>query len=621
MNKLNLGNTLIPIMVLALAGCNTSMTQHQPATPKQSVLEQELRISPKDQAIKETRKEKRPTERAKKQEPKVISNTSTKNKPANPSTQLFEQLAATPRLSFARRRADTISADVRTAQEPIDRENYAHYTQNPIERAAETPVSSFSIDVDTGSYANSRRMIRQGRMPVKDAVRAEEFINYFNYQYPAPDNKAQPFMVSTEMGPTPWNANSVLLNIGIKGFEIPKAQRPASNLVFLVDVSGSMRSEDKLGLLKNALKLLSNQLGPQDKISLAVYAGASGVVLEPTAGDQKFKILSAIDNLYAGGSTNGAAGIRLAYAMAQQAYIKDGINRIILATDGDFNVGTVNFEALKNLVEEKRIGGVSLTTLGFGTGNYNDHLMEQLADAGNGNYSYIDTLNEAQKVLVDELSSTLFTIAKDVKIQIEFNPQVVAEYRLIGYENRILKREDFNNDKIDAGEIGAGHTVTALYELFLVGRPGQLIDPLRYGAKIKHPNKHSNDTSSNPTGLESSDIDKQEIAFLRLRYKLPDQDTSKLVKTPINVLSIKDNLSKTSDRFRFSASVAAYSQMLRGGTYTKNFAYADIITLAQGSKASDAFGYRGEFINLVRLTKSLTGESNSQQKIVKITAQ
>jgi len=614
MKNLIQSNALILVIAFVVAACNSPMTQHQPTTPKTSTVAEQANKLPKDQHVNTSQNEKQRTEPTELAEPEKKHTSKTRAQPPakhkleTSSIQSSEALAVTPH-SFAIRRAKPALAEIRTAQEPVNRENYAHYTQNPVVRAAEIPVSTFSIDVDTGSYTNTRRMIRQGRRPVKDAIRAEEFINYFDYQYPTPDSKAHPFMLSTEMGPTPWNSNSVLLNIGIRGFDRPKSERPASNLVFLVDVSGSMRSDDKLGLLKNALKLLSNQLGPQDKISLAVYAGASGVVLEPTPGDQKFKILSAIDNLYAGGSTNGAAGIRLASTMAQQAYIKGGINRIILATDDDFNVGTVNFEALKNLVEEKRISGVSLTTLGFGAGNYNDHLMEQLADAGNGNYSYIDTLNEAQKVLVDELSSTLFTIAKDVKIQIEFNPQIVAEYRLIGYENRKLKREDFNNDKIDAGEIGAGHTVTALYELILVGRPGQLIDPLRYGTKTKNQNNNAGD----------SDTDKQELAFLQLRYKLPGQDTSKLVKTPIKRLAIKDKLTQTSNRFRFAASVAAYSQVLRGGTYTKNFGYADIITLAQGSKSKDAFGYRGEFINLVRLTQSLAaGDVTQHQNIVQI---
>jgi len=349
-----------------------------------------------------------------------------------------------------------VAPNIRMPSEPLDRENYKHYKSNPVKLVAEEPVSTFSIDVDTGSYANVRRMLNAGRLPPQDAVRIEEMINYFSYNYRTPDNLKRPFAVTTEIAPAPWDKGKHLLHIGIKGYEVDRASLPASNLVFLVDVSGSMRSPNKIGLLKSALKMLSRQLSSKDRISLVVYAGASGVVLEPTPGNQHGKIAAALDALQAGGSTNGGAGIRLAYAMAEQAFIKGGVNRVILATDGDFNVGTVNFEALTDLVEEKRKSGIALTTLGFGSGNYNDHLMEQLADKGNGNYAYIDTINEARKVLVDEMGATLLTIAKDVKIQIEFNPTVVSEYRLIGYENRMLNREDFNNDQVDAGEIGAG---------------------------------------------------------------------------------------------------------------------------------------------------------------------
>jgi Ca-activated chloride channel family protein len=365
---------------------------------------------------------------------------------------------------------------LRLASEPVDREEYAHLVDNGIKLAAENPVSTFSIDVDTGSYSNVRRMLTHGQIPRQDAVRTEEMVNYFSYDYPVPEDKKTPFSIHTEMTATPWNPDTKLLHVGIKGYDVAKDQLPPSNLVFLVDVSGSMNSADKLGLLKSSLTLLSKQLSHEDRISIAVYAGAAGAVLPPTAGDQTATIQAALDALSAGGSTNGGAGIRLAYNLAEQGFIKNGINRVIIATDGDFNVGTVNFEALKDLVEEKRKTGISLTTLGFGSGNYNDHLMEQLADVGNGNYAYIDTLHEAQKVLVDEISSTLNTIAKDVKIQIEFNPDVVAEYRLIGYENRLLNREDFNNDKIDAGEIGAGHT-HAMY------RPGHF-----YGEKSRQRN-------------------------------------------------------------------------------------------------------------------------------------
>ena len=483
-------------------------------------------------------------------------------------------------------------SSIRVPVETLNRENYQHFDDNQIKLVAEAPVSTFSIDVDTGAYSNVRRMINAGNLPPEDAVRVEEMINYFSYDYPLPEDNAIPFSVTTEVAVTPWNVNSRLLHIGIKGYDMSEQELPASNLVFLVDVSGSMNSPDKLGLLKSALKLLTKQMRSEDRISIVVYAGASGVVLEPVAGNQSAKIAQALDTLSAGGSTNGAAGIRSAYLLAEQEFIKGGINRIILATDGDFNVGTVNFEALKDLVEEKRKTGISLTTLGFGTGNYNDHLMEQLADAGNGNYSYIDTLGEAQKVLVDEISSTLNTIAKDVKIQVEFNPAVVAEYRLIGYENRALNREDFNNDKIDAGEIGAGHTVTALYEVTLVNSQNRSIDELRYATDAVEKNSHTN-----------------ELAYLRLRYKEPDASTSKLIEQVIKTSDIKTRLANSSKRFRFSAAVAGFGQLLRGGKYTKSFAYDDVLVLARKARGNDDFGYRGEFISLVNLTKSLSSQT------------
>jgi Ca-activated chloride channel family protein len=477
---------------------------------------------------------------------------------------------------------------LRAPSEPINRENYAHFDDHGIKRVTETPVSTFSIDVDTGSYSNVRRMLNSGLLPIDDAVRAEELINYFSYDYAASKSSNQPFSVITEIGAAPWNPEKHILHIGIKGYDLDRKALPASNLVFLVDVSGSMQSADKLGLLKSALKLLGKQMRREDQISIVVYAGASGVVLESAAGNETAKINQALDALSAGGRTNGAAGIRTAYQLAQQSFIKDGINRVILATDGDFNVGTVNFEALKNLIEEKRKSGISLTTLGFGTGNYNDHLMEQLADAGNGNYAYIDNLNEAQKVLVDEMSSTLHTIAKDVKIQIEFNPTVVAEYRLIGYENRVLEREDFNNDKVDAGEIGAGHSVTALYEINLVTSNKKSIDPLRYA-----------DTSTLPTSH------RDEIALLRLRYKQPESANSRLIEHPIRVSEIVKQADKTSDNFRFSAAVAGFAQLLRGGKYTDDFSFDNVLQLARQARGDDPFGYRGEFISLVNLANTL----------------
>jgi Ca-activated chloride channel family protein len=473
--------------------------------------------------------------------------------------------------------------------EPTDRENYAHFDNNPIHRVAEQPVSTFSIDVDTGSYANVRRFLRGGALPVRDAVRVEELVNYFSYDYPAPDSAATPFRVTTEVGPTPWNAETLLLHIGVKGYEPPQKELPPANLVFLIDVSGSMASPDKLDLVKSSLSLLSRQLRASDRLSIVVYAGDSGVVLEPTPGDQSAKIQTAIQSLHAGGSTNGGSGIRLAYALAEQAFIKGGVNRVLLATDGDFNVGTVNLDALKDLITEKRKGGIALTTLGVGTGNYNDHLMEQLADVGNGNYAYLDTLQEAQKVLVNQRAATLLTIAKDVKVQIEFNPAVVAEYRLLGYENRALRREDFANDKIDAGEIGAGHTVTALYEVALVGSRGLKMEPLRYAPPA-----------------QSSPVSATELGFLRIRYKPPTEEVSKLQEWPIEKAAVLTDLVKTSQRFRFAAAVAAFGQQLRGGAHTGSFNFEEVLKLARDARGDDPSGYRGEFLSLVQLAQSLS---------------
>lgn len=478
-------------------------------------------------------------------------------------------------------------------------EKYSHQDKNGTLVASEQPVSTFSIDVDTTAYANVRRVLNQGSMPQHDAVRVEEMINYFNYDYPKISHTGnQPFSVITEVGPSPYNADKHLLHIGIQGKAIPKTERPASNLVFLLDVSGSMNSANKLGLLKNSLKMLTNQLTENDSVAIVVYAGAAGTVLKPTKGNNKQAIIDALAQLSAGGSTNGGAGIESAYRLAQQAFIKDGINRIILATDGDFNVGTVNNQALENLIVTKRKSGIELSILGFGMGNYNDELMQQLAQNGNGNAYYIDTLNEARKVLVEELSSTLFTIAKDVKIQVEFNPQIVSEYRLIGYETRALKREDFNNDKVDAGEIGAGHSVTALYELSFVDGKNKANDALRYQtAKTK--TKNSNNTN--------------ELAFLRLRYKAPNADKSQLIEVPIAKDSVTTSIAQTSDNFQFSAAVAGFAQLLRGGENISTMTQDDIIALAQQGKGNDEHGYRAEFINMVKLAQALAPVSDVNQ--------
>ncbi len=466
-------------------------------------------------------------------------------------------------------------------------ENYTHFKDNGIKLVQNEPVSTFSIDVDTGAYSNMRRMLNQGIVPPKDAIRVEELINYFNYNYPIPKNTNQPFSLITEFAPSPWNNNAQLLHIGIQGYKVDNSERPASNLVFLVDVSGSMNSPNKLGLLKSSFKLLTKNLTKNDKVAIVVYAGAAGAVLDSTSGDKKSKILQALDKLNSGGSTNGAAGINLAYQIAEENFIDKGINRVIIATDGDFNVGTTNFEELKELAQRKRDSGVSLTTLGFGSGNYNDALMEQLADSGNGNYAYIDTLKEANKVLVEEMNSTLMTIAKDVKIQIEFNPLIVSQYRLIGYENRILNNEDFNNDKIDAGEIGAGHSVTALYEVVLTGDKGW-VEPLKY--------------QNNDTKQSYSD----EIATLKVRYKAPDGNKSKLIIKSLNKNDLLSDITQASEDFKLSAAVAGFGQLLRGGKMTGNFNYQTVQKLVKSTLNGDDFGYRGEFLQLVSLAKSLT---------------
>ncbi|MFD2206144.1 vWA domain-containing protein [Kiloniella antarctica] len=478
----------------------------------------------------------------------------------------------------------------------IDRENYNHLADNPVHLAQENPISTFSIDVDTGGYSNVRRFLKDGTLPQENAVRIEELVNYFSYNYPLPEDQTQPFKVFTEVAPTPWNADTKLIHIGIKAFDVPAEDRPAANLIFLVDISGSMHAQNKLPLLKSSLRLMVDKMTEKDRISLVTYAGSTRVVLPATPGNKKAKIRAAIEALSSGGSTNGGAGIKLAYAEAQKEFIEGGINRILLATDGDVNVGTVDFDALKDMVERKRRGGVSLTTLGFGTGNYNDHLLEQLADSGNGNHAYIDSLSEARKVLVEEMSSTLITVAKDVKIQVEFNPAVVAEYRLIGYENRILNREDFNNDKVDAGEIGAGHTVTALYEVALVGSEGSQLDPLRYG-------KFDNISEAISTKQFSAN---DELAYVKVRYKAPDGDKSDLLAYPIEVADMKTANEKTDDQFRFSAAVAAFGQILKGGKYTGDMTMEDVHKLARSGLGEDPFGYRREFLNLVDLASSMT---------------
>ncbi len=510
---------------------------------------------------------------------------------AAPAYEAMQSRVAEQRAGMAMAKARPLMMPPPQPMQPEAREQYGKLDANPVQRVAEVPVSTFSVDVDTGSYANVRRFLRDGQLPPRDAVRAEELINYLDYGYATPRDRDTPFGVITEIGPTPWNARTHLLHIGIQGW-MPQGERPASNLVFLVDVSGSMQSDDKLPLVQSSLKLLTAKLRRQDRISIVTYSGDTRVALEPTSGDQRERIVAAIDALSAGGGTNGGAGLELAYSMARQGYIEGGVNRVLMATDGDFNVGTTSFDALLERVEQQRKSGIALTTLGYGTGNYNEQLMERVADAGDGNYAYIDSLAEAQKVLVREAEATLTTIARDVKIQIEFNPAQVAEYRLIGYENRQLRREDFANDKVDAGDIGAGHRVTALYEIALVGEGGERVEPLRYGS-----------------AAAAAVAKNGELAHLRLRYKRPGDGlaaSSRLIERALTRQGIETNLAATSTAFRLSAAVAGFGQLLRGSEYLQAFDYTGVESLARAARGRDDNGEVGEFLQLVQLARGLT---------------
>ncbi|HEV2653174.1 MAG TPA: VWA domain-containing protein [Rhizomicrobium sp.] len=469
--------------------------------------------------------------------------------------------------------------------QPANTSKYPDATPNPVKVTADDPVSTFSIDVDTASYGVVRNALMGGALPQADAVRVEEMVNYFDYAYPLPENRAVPFRTSVRVYPTPWNKDTQILHIGIKGFDIPKKERPPANLVFLIDSSGSMDEPVKLPLLKRAFHLLVDQLNDKDRVTIVTYAGAAGVVLQPTPGSDKAKILSALDNLSAGGSTAGGEGIRMAYQLAEANFVKGGVNRVLLATDGDFNVGITDPKALEDFVTRERGTGVYLTCLGFGSDNYNDAMMQKLAQAGNGNAAFIDTLNEAHKVFVDQISGTLFTIANDVKIQVEFNPSRVAEYRLIGYETRLLNRTDFNNDHVDAGDIGSGTTVTALYEVTPVGSKAAMADPLRYGKGEK-------------AGKGG------ELAFLKIRYKLPGEKVSKLIDRPITDADATKDFAAVSPDMRFAAAVAGTAQLLRHDPYIKDFDYARARDIATASRGEDRFGYRAEFIRMLDMAKT-----------------
>jgi len=474
--------------------------------------------------------------------------------------------------------------------ENFEREGYDNITENKFLKVADNPLSTFSIDVDAASYSNIRRFLNNGQLPPAGAVRIEEMVNYFTYEYPQPENN-EPFSINTEIADAPWNKNHKLVLIGLQGKKISTENLPASNLVFLIDVSGSMSSQNKLPLVKASMKMLVDQLREEDKVAIVVYAGAAGLVLPPTTGENKNEIKEAIDKLESGGSTAGGAGIKLAYKTAKEYFVKGGNNRVILCTDGDFNVGESSDDAMERMIEAERKSGVFLTVLGYGMGNYQDAKMQKLADKGNGNHAYIDGITEAKKVLVNEFGGTLFTIAKDVKLQIEFNPAKVQGYRLIGYENRMLAKEDFNDDKKDAGELGSGHTVTALYEVIPVGVNSSFlknVDSLKYQQNTERLSKSSNT---------------DEILTVKFRYKAPDGDVSKLIVHPVKDKQIP--IARTSDNFRFAASVAQFGMLLRNSEFKSNASYNDVISLARKAKGYDEEGYRSEFIRLVESAQML----------------
>lgn len=466
-------------------------------------------------------------------------------------------------------------------------ETYKEIKENSFVAVAQQPVTTFSADVDRAAYANVRRIIGYGQIPPKDTVRIEEMVNYFDYDYPAPEEgSVSPLRVSPELAPAPWNPNHLLLRIGLQAKKIDLAQAPPSNIVFLIDVSGSMDEENKLPLLKSSFKMLLGQLRPDDKIAIVTYANGTKVALPSTSVKDKEKIIKVLDNLYASGGTSGGRGIQLAYEQAQKSFIKNGNNRIILATDGDFNIGINNTTDLEKFIEKQRESGIYMSVLGFGIGNYRDDMAETIADKGNGNYAYIDNITEAKKVLVNELSGTLFAVAKDVKLQLEFNPKYVKEYKLIGYENRMLANEDFTNDKKDAGEIGAGHTVTALYEL--VPSDGKVAQSLRYQSQELNEKGKGN-----------------ELGFLKIRYKDPKVKDAKSVEITEPLVFNKKALKETSTDYRFAASVAEFGILLRDNSNKANATYDQVIELAEGAIGKDPEGYRKEFVRLVKSVKML----------------
>ena len=498
------------------------------------------------------------------------------------------------RRSFERKlRKNAPSAPRKKYNQPqpdYTREGYRAFTENLFQLPQNEPLSTFGADVDVAAYANVRRFLNQGQVPPTDAVRTEELVNYFNYDYPQPKGK-DPVSITTELGDCPWNKDHQLLHIGLQAKELDVDKLPPSNLVFLIDVSGSMSAQNKLPLLKESYRLLVPQLRSEDKISIVVYAGAAGTVLEPTSGDQKEKILAAIDKLKSGGSTAGAAGILLAYQLAEQHFVKDGNNRVILATDGDFNVGTSANESLEKLIAKKRKTGIFLSVLGFGQGNYQDARMQSLAEKGNGNAAYIDNMLEARKVLVEEFGGTMYTVAKDVKLQVEFNPAQVAAYRLVGYESRLLAAQDFNDDKKDAGDMGSGHTVTALYEIIPAGSKSDFL-PSIDGLKYQKP--------KGTDGIKFS----RELATVRMKYKHP-QDEKSQAKVEVTLNAGNTAFAKTSEAFQWSAAIAGWSLILKDSVYAKQLDYSDLISTAEVARGKDIKGYRAEAIRLMETSRNL----------------
>ena len=513
------------------------------------------------------------------------------------ATNSFEEASVTPGAASAEfGNAHSGIVDLRRRREPWNTEEYGRIYENRFLEARSNPLSTFSIDVDRASYSNVRRFLMNGQLPPADAVRIEELVNYFTYEYAEPTG-AHPFTVATDIAPAPWNPAHRLLRIGLQGKRYAARSLPPSNLVFLIDVSGSMQSPDKLPLVKQAFRVLVGQLRPQDRVAIVVYAGSAGLVLPPTEGRDRETILSAIERLEAGGSTAGGAGIRLAYEVARRHFVREGNNRVILATDGDFNVGVSSEGELVRLIEQKRTEGTYLTVLGFGTGNYKDTRMEQLADKGNGNYAYIDNIMEASKVFGTELTSTLFTIARDVKLQVEFNPALVRGYRLIGYENRMLAKEDFNDDTKDAGELGAGHTVTALYEIIPVGAPGDAalgsVDPLRYQETVR---------DRDPEADRTPEAHRDEWLTVKLRYKPLDSDRSRLLSHTVRA---RDGRSEVAGDFAFAAAVASFGMVLRNSEFKGSASFAQALRLAHEGRGSDEHGYRSEFIRLIETAQSI----------------